>query len=359
MNKIKLRQICFLFAGMMPLTKMIVYPAMLAYQAKNDLLFAALGNFLLEGAVIALLMLLASRTDCTFFDLLQNTFGKIAAKIIYGLFAAFFLFSAILPILEQKTFVLQVFYENVPSFLSFAPFFAVSFFASVKGFKSIGRAADLALPVTALSLAVILLLSVPQAEFSALLPIGGTGIRGIFSGSLYGLNWYTDCLYPLFFLGHFKYEKHAAGKVMLSYAAGSAVVLLFLAIFYGIFSDIALRQINTIAQISKYTTAYTTLGRIDLFFIFAAALPLVFYLCVPAQMCVHCIRKIAPSCNPIFPAAIVNGAMLIAAIFLNYSFLEVQTLFTQKLWWVFALFCYAVPVLSLLLKRSKGDSRHE
>ena len=92
MDKIKLRQICFLFAGMMPLTKMIVYPAMLAYQAKNDLLLAAFGNFLLEGAVIALVMFLASRTDCTFFDLLQNTFGKIGAKIIYGLFAAFFLF---------------------------------------------------------------------------------------------------------------------------------------------------------------------------------------------------------------------------------------------------------------------------
>ena len=358
MDKIKLRQICFLFAGMMPLTKMIVYPAMLAYHAKNDLLLAALADFLLEGAVIALVMFLASRTDRTFFDLLQNTFGKIAAKIVYGLFAAFFLFSAILPVLEQKSFVLQVFYENVPSFLSFAPFFAVSFFASVKGFKSIGRAADIALPVTALSLAVILLLSLPQAEFAALLPVGGAGFRGIFSGSLYGLNWYTDCLYPLFFLGHFKYEKRGAAKVMLSYAAGAAAVLLFLAVFYAIFSDIALRQINTLAQISKYTTAFTTLGRIDLFFIFAAALPLVFYLCVPAQMCVHCIRKIVPAAGPVLPAALVNGALLAAAVFLKYSFYEVQTLFTQKLWWVFALFCYALPELSLLLRRGNGGG-HE
>lgn len=354
MDKIKLRQICFLFAAMMPLTKLIVYPAMLAYHAKNDLLFSASANFLLEGAVIAAVMFLASRTRLTFYDLLQNTFGKIAAKIVYGAFALFFLFSALLPLLEQKGFVLQVFYENVPSFLSFAPFFAVCVFACVKGFKGIGRAADIALPVTAVSLAAILLLAFPEAEFSELLPVGGAGVKNIFTGSLYGLNWFTDCLYPLFFLGHFEYEKHAAKKVLLSYAAGAAAVLLFLAVFYGIFGDIALRQINALAQISKYTTSFTSLGRIDLLFIFAAALPLVFYLCVPVQMCVHCVKKVFEKCNPIIPAAIANAMLLTAGVFLKYSFFEVQILFTQKLWWVFAFFAYAAPFLCLFLRRKES-----
>lgn len=199
MDKIKLRQICFLFAALMPVTKMIIYPATLCFYAKNDLLFSAAANFLLEGAVLALVILLAYRTDLTFFDLLKNTFGQAAARILYGLFALFFALSALLPILEQKGFVMQIFYENIPSLISFAPFFGVCIFACVKGFKTIGRAADIALPVFAVCFTVILLLSLPQADFSALLPVGGTGADGIFRGSLYGLNWYTDCLYPLFF----------------------------------------------------------------------------------------------------------------------------------------------------------------
>ena len=313
MDKIKLRQICFLFAAVMPVTKMIIYPATVSYYAKNDLLLSAALNLLLMGAVLALVVFLSYRTDMTFFDLLQNTFGRVAARVIYGIFALFFALSALLPLMEQKGFVTQIFYENIPSVIAFAPFFGVSFFACVKGFKTIGRAADIALPVFAACFAVIILLALPEADFSALLPVGGGG-EGIFRGSLYGLNWYTECLYPLFFLGHFKREKGAWRKVGLSFLLGGAALLLFLGTFYGIFADIAVQQQNAIAQISKYTTAFTSLGRIDLLFIFALAL-------------------------------------LVFIVFFKYSYLELQTFFTQSLWYVFAFFAYVLPAAALLLRK--------
>ena len=53
MDKIKLRQICFLFAAVMPVTKMIIYPATVSYYAKNDLLLSAALNLLLMGAVLS------------------------------------------------------------------------------------------------------------------------------------------------------------------------------------------------------------------------------------------------------------------------------------------------------------------
>ena len=120
MDKIKLRQICFLFAAVMPVTKMIIYPATVSYYAKNDLLLSAALNLLLMGAVLALVVFLSYRTDMTFFDLLQNTFGRVAARVIYGIFALFFALSALLPLMEQKGFVTQIFYENIPSVIAFA-----------------------------------------------------------------------------------------------------------------------------------------------------------------------------------------------------------------------------------------------
>ncbi len=354
MDKIKLRQICFLFAAIMPVTKTIIYPATLTYYAGNNLLLSSALNFLLMGAVLALVIFLSYRTDMTFFDLLQNTFGRVTARIIYGLFALFFAFSALLPLMEQKGFVAQVFYENIPSFIAFAPLFGVSFFACVKGFKTIGRAADIALPVFAVCFAVILLLALPEADFSALLPVGGDGV---FRGSLYGLNWYTECLYPLFFLGHFEREKGAWWKAGLSFLCGAAATLGFLAIFYGIFADIAVRQQNAIAQISKYTTSFTSLGRIDLLFIFALALVLVFALCIRAQLSVHCACKALGGVNPLLPAAALNILLLVLIVFFKYSYLELQTFFTRSLWPVFIIFAYVLPAAALLLRKKARQAR--
>ena len=354
MDKIKLRQICFLFAAIMPVTKTIIYPATLSYYAGNNLLLSSALNFLLMGAVLALVIFLSYRTDMTFFDLLQNTFGRVTARIIYGLFALFFAFSALLPLMEQKGFVAQVFYENIPSFIAFAPLFGVSFFACVKGFKTIGRAADIALPVFAVCFAVILLLALPEADFSALLPVGGDGV---FRGSLYGLNWYTECLYPLFFLGHFEREKGAWWKAGLSFLCGAAATLGFLAIFYGIFADIAVQQQNAIAQISKYTTSFTSLGRIDLLFIFALALVLVFALSIPAQLSVHCACKALGGVNPLLPAAALNILLLVLIVFFKYSYLELQTFFTRSLWPVFIIFAYVLPAAALLLRKKARQAR--
>ena len=59
MDKLKLRQICFLFAAVLPVTKLIIYPSTLSYYAKNDLLLSAAVSFLAEGVVVAAVMLLA------------------------------------------------------------------------------------------------------------------------------------------------------------------------------------------------------------------------------------------------------------------------------------------------------------
>ena len=52
MDNIKLRQICFYFACMMPAAKLLIYPATLAYDAKNDLLLAAGLNFAAQVLVL-------------------------------------------------------------------------------------------------------------------------------------------------------------------------------------------------------------------------------------------------------------------------------------------------------------------
>lgn len=351
MNDIKLRQLCFIFAAMLPVTRMIVYPATLAYHAGSDLLLSAALSLALEGLVVGLMLWLARRTRRTFFGLLAENFGDAAARIVYGLFALFFALSALLPLLEQRGFVMQVLYENVPPLICYAPFFGVCFFACTKGLRAVGRVADLSLPVFVLSYAVVILLALPQADFGALLPVVESGAR-VWRGFAAGPCWYTACLYPLFFLGHVRYERRAAAKVLGSYAASAAATLLFLAVFYAVFSDISILQHNSLAQISKYATAFSSLGRADLLFIFALTLVLAFALCIPVQLSVHCAAR-ALGCRPLLPAAVINAALLALTVFFNTSFREVQQFCTQRLWFVYAAFAYLVPVLALFLKRER------
>lgn len=351
---LNIRQICFLFAAVLPVTRMLVYPATLSFHAKNDLVLSAFISFAAEFAVISLLLLLAKKTDLTFFELLQNTFGKSIARAVYFLFSLYFLFSALLPVLEQRGFILQVFYENVPSFLSFIPFVAVCLYACTKGLRSIGRVADLSMPVFAVCIPVLLLLAVPEADFTALLPVGATGAGNIFRSAAESMNWFSGAAYMLLFLGNFRYEKKSAVKILSAYAIGAAIVLFFLAVFYGIFSDISILQQNALAHVSKYATAFTSLGRIDLLFVFALSLVLLFALCIPLQLSTHCAAQ-AFSIKPAFPAAAISVLVLLFILLFNQAYLEIQTLMTQKLWYVFAFFALLLPALALLLRKKERE----
>ena len=184
-----------------------------------------------------------------------------------------------------------------------------------------------------------------------------TGAGNIFRSAAEGMNWFSGAAYMLFFLGNFRYEKKSAVKILSAYGIGAAIVLFFLAVFYGIFSDIAILQQNALAHISKYATAFTSLGRIDLLFVFALSLVLLFALCIPLQLSTHCAAE-AFSCKPAFPAFVINALLLLFILFFNQAYLEIQTVMTQKLWYVFAFFALLLPVLALLLRkkdRAKPD----
>ena len=349
MKDLSVRQICFLFAAVLPVTRMLVYPATLAFRAGHDLVLSALVNYAAEGAVIFLLALLAKKTDTTFFGLLQQKLGTLAARIVYMIFALYFAFSAVLPILEQRGFVLQVLYENVPSFLSFVPFFAVCLYACTKGLRSIGRAADLAFPVFLVCFPVLMFMALPESRLSALLPVGGTGMQTILRGGTESLSWFGTAPYMLFFLGNFRPERKSTAKIISAYAVGAAACLLFLALFYGIFADTAILQQNALAHISKHATSSTSLGRVDLYFVFALTLVLLFALCIPLQMSTFCAAQ-AIGCPPIFPALAVNAALLAVTSIFHQSYLEIQTFMTQTVWYVFALFSLVLPVSAWLLK---------
>ncbi len=354
MTKISTRQLLFFLACIAPVGKIILMPSQLVFYAKNDLLLSAAINYALQTAFLFLVLLLAKRNE-TFYRLLCNTFGKVAAKILMTVFALFLFYAALLPLIEQKLFVQSVFYDTLPSTVAFAPFFLLSAFLCFQPLVSFGRTWDLLAPLAILGYIGIIVLSAGQADYGALLPIGASGVKGIFGGAAFSSSWFFDTALVLMLVGKFNYKKGLAWKGTLCYALGGLAVLGFLAVFYGIFSDIALRQIFAFSKISKYFSGITVLGRIDYFFIFTLALVMAFYCALPLQASAEALKD-AYGSNTVFSACVavaINLAMFIALVLLNYSFQSVRIFITQTAFWIFPLFCMLVPACALLLRRNR------
>ncbi len=356
MNKIAPRQLYFFLACIAPLGKLVLLPTQLAYYAENDLLFPALVNFLLQAGVVFLIMLL-SRSNKTFYDLLVYTFGRIAAKILICIFALFLFFSGLRPILEQKLYVQSIFYDTLPSVVAFSSFFLFSAYLCAKPVSVLGRTWDILAPLAIVGLVGIFVFAIPNADFGALAPVGAMGANGFLRGTAYTMSWFYDTAILLMLMGRFEYKKGMAWKSAVFYLIGALAILLFLAVFYGVYDGIAVRQIFSFAKIGKYNSGVTVLGRIDYLFIFAITLGLAFYCALPLQLGVTCLVHAfgADHQKPALFSVAINFIVLILSIALDYQFGIINQTVNETVFYLFPVFCLLVPLFALLLRRKPRE----
>ncbi len=354
-NSIAPRQIFFFLACVAPAGKLVLLPARLAEAAGNNLLFPALFHLVLSAAAVFCVLLLAKRRE-SFYALLQGTFGSAAAKILCSLFALFLLFASFLPLLEQKLFVQSVFYDTLPSVVSFAPFFLFLAYLCSKPLSSFGRVWDILGPLAVAAFAGILILSAPSADYAALLPAGAAGGNGFLQGARAGASWFFDAALLIPMLGKIDYRKGTAWKGAACYLAGGAGVLFFLATFYGIFEGIATNQLFAFSATSKYFSGITVLGRIDYIFIYALALVMAFSCALPVQCAAECLlqacgrKKYLPTLLGVGASALLFALSLLC----DYKFADVLAAVSGLLYWLFPLFCLLVPALMLLFLLKGG-----
>ena len=223
---INTRQLCFLIAFLFPIGKMLEAPRLLAANAKGDLLVAALLSMLLEALPIAAFIFLSYKTDKSLFQLLEDGFGKWVAKIAYFVLALYYLFAAILPVMDAEKFSYAAFYDTAPTTFSFAPFFFVSAFLCTKNRKAIGRSADLCLFLFLVPFLGILIMSVGAGDISSLLPVFSQPFERSVRAVAITKPHFADGAFLLPFLGGYRYEKGAAKKVSVAFIAGLIFTLL-------------------------------------------------------------------------------------------------------------------------------------
>lgn len=352
-SRISVRQICFIMLIYTAVSKFITYPTQLSFESGRDLLFSAAFNFILQGIIIWAVSFLCSRTDKTFFELVDGTLGKVCARIIYGLFALFFMICTVVPMFEQKLYVHAIFYDMLPSLLVFIPVFFFLVYAASKGFENIGRCADICLPLFLFSMLLILVMSLHELKWDNFLPAFKQPEK-VFSGSLANFFRFSEPSVLLMLMGHFKYKKGDAAKITLSYVGGALFVLAVLTAFYGNYGDMAQSRQFAISKISLFFPAIDLIGRIDLFALYILEIAMLFALVLNIQLAVHCIEKCTGYNNSAVLSLIVNGIFLVLLIVFDNNFAAINTIWSKWMWIVLLIFANVLPLSAWLLRRKNG-----
>ncbi|MBQ9730032.1 MAG: GerAB/ArcD/ProY family transporter [Clostridia bacterium] len=341
------RQICFFAAFLLPTLKLLDAPAILAKAAGNDLLFPVFLQYLAQSIPILCLLIVKAKTGQGPFSLVKERFGTIAHKIVLVLYAAFFLFYALRPLLDLEKFSYAAFYDTASSAFVFAPFFFLCAYLCSKSLSTLGRLADVCLPIFLVSFVLLFFLGISSADFAALLPFFGNPIADSFSGFYESIPLFFDAALFIPLIERMPYRKKDGVKIISSYWIGGAFVLLFTALFYGTYTSIAQREHFAIAKIAQYFPALDVIGRIDLIFVYLLVIVLFFATCVPCVHCVDSLFNAFPLKTRVPFAAVLNLALLTFTFFFNKRYNAVVNLI-KSLTPIFLVFSTLLPVLSLL-----------
>ena len=356
-NLLKVRQAAFIMLAFSPAVKLVFLPSVMAEVASEQLWLPLLTSFLIEGILIALILVLFEKRGYkTFFKCLEESFGSVAARAIYFFIAVFLVLKSLLPIFEHKLYIENTIYEMSPDRITFYIFFAFSTYLSVQGVKILGRAADIAVVFTLLGLLTAFGLSVGAADYSNLLPIIKKPAYNLVNAIFRPVVWQGDAVYIILFSGHFRPEKGYKKKILSGYTVGALATILFSATLYGIYGAITPSQNYALPSMSVFSVIVTNIGRFDFLSIFLLLFSQVFAVSMPLMLAVKCLERAFSLKNSIVAAIAVNAAVLIVTAIFSGSVFELLKLSTDVLCYCYAAFvAFSVLIVAITKKAVKNE----
>lgn len=360
--ELKPRQICLFIISFFPVAKLFMMASVVSASANEDTWLSVLINLSLDLISIFSIVYLSKKTDKTIFELISEVFGKLGGKFILFLYLIFFMLKSILPINEAKDYMRLTLFVTKPGSNNFLPFFILAFYLCLKRLRVLGRIADLTFVLTLTGFFVLFFLSLGNSDFSAILPIGASGISNILKGSYKGLNWFGDACYLMFFVGEFSTEKKAGLKIIISYLINTVIITLFAISFYGVFSSIASKQKFSLTEAVKYDNAINFTGRFDYFGIIFILFSNFFAMILPLYFACKILDRIFEMKYKWISATIVVAISFIVVILFNDYFASIENFIINYASGYFLVLGNILPALSplLLLKhKQKKEANYE
>ncbi len=347
-NQINPKQLCAIFLALMPLTKIISAPSVFAGLCNEKLWQPLLLLFFADLCLIFLLFLTIKKHEGkSFFQILCEVYNPTFAKCVFFIYAIFFFAKSILPLIEQKEFIENAFYETLPQAPIFYPAFIVIFYLCIKGFKTFGRTAQICVFATGIGVLLILFLSIPTGDFKNLLPIFAFSNKSSVIAALNGLSWFNDGIYLFFFIGFCDLKRKDFKSLVISYSISAFVILLFFISFYAIFSYISRTQTLALTSMSIFGITLVNVGRFDYIALFLLAFSGIVATALPFLLSTKCINMVFSLEKSWISALIVCAAAFLITLFFGTKYEEVYNFITKYLTPLFLTCGYLLPLFAL------------
>ncbi len=352
-DQIYARQIAFCAAFILPMGKLLETPSLLANYARGDILLPAALQFLAQTLALIGILYAASLSELSLWQRIEKGLGK-GVWAFYIFFAAYYLFAAILPLLDFEKFVYAAFFDTAPTTFSFGFFFLLLAYVCCKGIKSFGRCADLCLFLFLLPFLALLFMAFFETDLTRLLPFFGTPFYKLSQAVSKTAPHFADTLLLFPLIACLRFKKGDGIKITVGYGVGALLTLLFFAVFFGIFSSIAPREHYAFSKIAQYFSALNVVGRIDLIFIYLLSIVLLFYTCLPVLYSTELISNLLPLKGKALPASALSLGLFFFVLFMNKRYDDFYSIISGKCAPIFYFITYLLPLFCIFLSKKGG-----
>ena len=350
------KQVSLLLFIITTVSKFLILPSVYSNYAAQDVWFAGLLNFALDGALLATALLVLKKFEGrTLYEIFSDTIGKFGANAVFILYTAYFLLKATVPLFEQRNFIEITLYETLPSVITFLPFFFVAFYACVKGLKVMGRTAEMLIWPSVLGLLLAIGLAFVSVDFNNLQPVLKNPLKQTLTGSYSGLIWYGQPLMLFFLTGKIRKEKHFNAWATVAFCAAAFLSEVIFVSFTAIYGVLAPREIYALPKMTKYGITLANILRFDYIATLLLLTSSTLSLTVPLIFAVECLCEVfGENKRTIFSAAIaVSGAIL--TVVMRLRFREIVMLFEKYFTPIMCVLCYIIPLITLIFGRKNNE----
>lgn len=298
--------------------KVLIFPAVVGKIAYNNCYISVFISLLIDFLFMMLIAYVMKRNpDKTFFDVLENCFGKVVSKVVVAILTLFFVFKGIMAIKELQNYFVQLLFQDIQWELFVFPLIALLLYIMNKSFRTFARSVEFFYYAVIAGALLTLLLPLKDFKFYNLLPFVADGVKPVFSGSFLTSFQFGDFLVLLMCMGQFKYSKKTTKTVVKFALFTDLFIMLFFVVFVALFGDTVLNQISAVSDVPLYSNLAYNNGRLEWISIIIWTIVLIFQAGLMLK-CACMSAKFVFNCKNDFVVSLVVAVAVFVALLLLY-----------------------------------------
>lgn len=354
------KQVGIMMFFMILSTKLLTLPS-LYYQFSGSK--AILSVFL--GLIFDFLTLLCvynfakSNPNKSFYEILQNKFGKITAKIIYTFIFLFFLIKLILMINGGYTYIRDSVFANSNIFLFLSIFLIVINYLSWHSNKAFGRSCEFFFPFTLILLIICICLGA-FSKYMAFVRINFIGnYSSVLTSNISLALYFGDPLFLLLANEKTDLDKGFKSNIFKYSIIGYLIVFIIYFIFYGIYGPTAIMHKFVLGDIIAFSLNSSDFGRLDIVPVITILIVIYLQAGILYKCCFKSLYSVIKLDKKPIIYLIFNILIVFLLLFIFTSVESVLNFNANFFKWVALFVVYFIPLLALLIKNKKEKTYEE